>query len=69
MEQSLVKNYIHIVFGTKHRESLIYLPFENNLHRTLGFGLLESVYEAEICYELKCSQKKTKLLLGYCFDP
>ena len=36
MGQSLVKNYIHIVFSTKHRKPLIYPPVEVELHRYLG---------------------------------
>lgn len=36
MGQSLVKNYIHIVFSTKHREPLIYPPVETELHAYLG---------------------------------
>jgi len=32
MPQSLVKNYIHIVFSTKHRQPLITRPFENEIH-------------------------------------
>ena len=36
MGQSLVKNYMHIVFSTKHREPLIHPPVEAELHRYLG---------------------------------
>ena len=36
MAQSLVKNYIHIVFSTKYREPLIYPPVELELHNYLG---------------------------------
>lgn len=36
MGQSLVKNYVHIVFSTKHREPLIHPPVEEELHRYLG---------------------------------
>ncbi len=36
MGQALVKNYIHVVFSTKHREPLIYPPYEEELHRYLG---------------------------------
>lgn len=32
MGQSLVKNYIHIVFSTKYREPLIRPPYELDLH-------------------------------------
>ena len=36
MGQSLVKNYIHIVFSTKHRQPLIHQPVEAELHAYLG---------------------------------
>ncbi len=36
MGQSLVQNYIHIVFSTKHREDLIKPPYEQELHTYLG---------------------------------
>ena len=36
MGQSLVNNYVHIVFSTKHREPLIKPPFEEELHAYLG---------------------------------
>lgn len=36
MGQSLVKNHVHIVFSTKHREPLIYPPVEAELHNYLG---------------------------------
>ena len=36
MGQSLVKNYIHIVFRTKHRQALIHPPVEAELHGFLG---------------------------------
>jgi len=44
MGQSLVKNYIHIVFSTKYREPLIHQPYENELHSYLG----------GICKNLEC---------------
>jgi REP element-mobilizing transposase RayT len=44
MGQSLVKNYIHIVFSTKHREPLIHPPVEAELHSYLG----------GICNKLDC---------------
>lgn len=44
MGQSLVQNYIHIVFSTKHREALIYPPYEQELHAYLG----------GVCKELEC---------------
>ena len=44
MGQSLVKNYIHIVFSTKYREPLIYPPLESELHS----------YIAGICNNLEC---------------
>jgi putative transposase len=36
MGQSLVKNYVHIVFSTKHRQTLIKPPYEEELHAYLG---------------------------------
>jgi hypothetical protein len=36
MGQSLVKNYIHIVFSTKYREPLIHPPVEAELHAYIG---------------------------------
>ncbi len=36
MGQSLVKNYIHIVFSTKNRIPIIYPPYEVELHNYLG---------------------------------
>jgi len=36
MGQSLVQNYIHIVFSTKHLEHLIHPPFEKELHTYIG---------------------------------
>ena len=36
MGQSLVQNYIHIIFSTKHREQLIQPPVELELHAYLG---------------------------------
>jgi putative transposase len=44
MPQSLVKNYMHIVFSTKHREALIYSSVEAELHKYLG----------GICNNLEC---------------
>jgi putative transposase len=44
MPQSLVKNYIHIVFSTKHRQPLIMPIIENELHAYLG----------GICKNLEC---------------
>jgi hypothetical protein len=45
MTQSLVKNYIHIVFSTKHRHPLISSPFENEIHSHL----------AGTCKRLECN--------------
>lgn len=42
MGQSLVKNYVHIVFSTKYRNAMIYPPYEKELHS----------YIAGICKEL-----------------
>ncbi|MDO3645123.1 IS200/IS605 family transposase [Mucilaginibacter sp. L3T2-6] len=36
MGQSLVKNYMHIIFSTKNREPLISESFETELHNVLG---------------------------------
>ena len=36
MGQSLVKNYLHIVFGTKYRQPLITEAVENELYNYLG---------------------------------
>ena len=36
MGQSLVKNYMHIVFSTKHREELIHPPYKEKIHAYLG---------------------------------
>jgi REP element-mobilizing transposase RayT len=44
MGQSLVKNYIHIVFSTKYREPLIHPPCEKELHSYLG----------GICKKMEC---------------
>lgn len=48
MGQSLVKNYIHLVFSTKHRQPLIYPPVEAELHSYLG----------GICNNLECQAIK-----------
>ena len=48
MGQSLVKNYIHIIFSTKHRISLIQPPIEEQLHSYLG----------GICNKLECNVLK-----------
>ena len=45
MGQSLVKNYIHLVFSTKHREALIHPPVEAELHAYLG----------SVCNNLGCT--------------
>jgi len=44
MGQSLVRNYIHIVFSTKNREHLIREPYGQELH----------AYLAGICKNLEC---------------
>ena len=36
MGQSLVRNYLHIVFSTKHRQPFIQPPVEEELHNYLG---------------------------------
>lgn len=48
MGQSLVKNYIHIVFSTKHRAPMITPPHEEELHNYLG----------GICKNLECQPIK-----------
>lgn len=45
MGQSLVKNYVHIVFSTKYRQPLIRPPYEEELHSYMG----------GICKNLECS--------------
>ena len=48
MGQSLVKNYIHLVFSTKYRQPLIHPPVEAGLHAYLG----------GICNKLECQAIK-----------
>ena len=48
MGQSLVKNYIHIVFSTKRRQPLIHPPVETELYGYLG----------GICKKLECQPIK-----------
>ena len=36
MGQSLVKNYMHLVFSTRHRHPLIHEPVEKELHQYIG---------------------------------
>jgi putative transposase len=48
MGQSLVKNYVHIVFSTKHRQPLINETVENELYSYLG----------GICKALECTPIK-----------
>jgi|SRR5690606_817925 len=50
MSQSLVQNYIHIVFSTKYREKTIHPPHEEKLH----------AYIAGICNNMEC----TVLIVG-----
>lgn len=44
MGQSLVKNYVHLIFSTKYRQALITSPIEDELHSYLG----------GICNNLEC---------------
>jgi putative transposase len=44
MGQSIVHNYVHIIFSTKQREALIHPPVEEELHGYLG----------GICNNLEC---------------
>jgi len=48
MGQSLVKNCMHIVFSTKHREAIIHPPYEEELHNYIG----------GICNNIECSAIK-----------
>ena len=48
MGQSLVKNYIHIVFSTKHRQKIILPEIESELHAYMG----------GICNNLECQTIK-----------
>ena len=43
MGQSLVKNYMHIVFSTKHRQPLIHPPYEDELHAYLRAGFVKTL--------------------------
>ncbi len=45
MSQSLVKNYIHIIFSTKHREPTIVEPINLELYSYLGGENQESRLE------------------------
>ncbi|PIB28142.1 IS200/IS605 family transposase [Maribacter sp. 4G9] len=36
MGQSLVQNYVHIVFSTKYREELIFPPYDKELYAYIG---------------------------------
>ena len=48
MPQSLVKNYLHITFSTKHREPLISLDVEAELHNYLA-----GICNNHECYPIK----------------
>lgn len=48
MGQSLVKNYLHIVFSTKYRAPIIHPPYETELHAYLG----------GVCNNLECHTLK-----------
>ncbi|MFA7380052.1 MAG: IS200/IS605 family transposase [Bacteroidia bacterium] len=48
MGQSLVNNYVHIIFSTKHREPLITKEIETELHAYMG----------GICSRLECKPIK-----------
>ncbi|HYC87474.1 MAG TPA: IS200/IS605 family transposase [Chryseosolibacter sp.] len=48
MSQSLVKNYLHIVFSTKYRQPIITSAIESDLHS----------YLAGICKEQECAPVK-----------
>ena len=44
MSQSLVRNYLHLIFSTKHRAPIIVPPYEQQLHSYIG----------GICKNLEC---------------
>ena len=48
MGQSVVKNFVHIVFSTKHRQPLIRPPYEQELYTYLG----------GVCNALECQSIK-----------
>lgn len=48
MGQSLVKNYVHLIFSTKHRVPLIYQPVQDELYSYIG----------DICKRLECQPIK-----------
>jgi putative transposase len=48
MGQSLVKNYMHLVFSTKYRQPIILPEMENELHAYMG----------GICNNLECQTIK-----------
>ena len=48
MGQSLVKNYLHIVFSTKYRQELIHEPVEKELYAYLG----------SVCNTMECQPIK-----------
>jgi len=48
MGQSLVKNYIHIVFSTKHRVTLIHQPVQDELYSYIG-----RIYKEMECQPIK----------------
>lgn len=48
MGQSLVRNYLHLVYSTKHRQPFIQPPVEEELHNYLG----------GICNRLECQSIK-----------
>lgn len=54
MSQSLVKNYIHIVFSTKYRQPLIQSQYEQELHNYLG----------GICKNMECQP----IIIGGYYD-
>jgi REP element-mobilizing transposase RayT len=53
MPQSLVKNYVHIVYSTKYRQPFIYLPYESELH----------AYLAAVCADLGCTPIKVGVVI------
>lgn len=45
MAQSLVNNYIHLIFSTKNRQPLIQKPYDNDLYNYIG----------GICRDMECN--------------
>lgn len=48
MSQSLARNHIHVIFGTKYREHILHEPIRSRLH----------AYLAKVCLNLECYPKE-----------